>query len=352
MIRHRADLRAPTAPVSDADATGSDPLTSEIPHGRLTDRIRERHTAVQELLTRGLSISGISRELGLDRRTMRRFARAIDIDELLATTRMAGPNLLRGHKPYLRERFIAGCTDAARLTREITERGYRGSAQTVRRYLQLLRAARHTRTAPPRAPSVRQLTCWLTCRPDRLTDADNRRLTEILERSPALAVLREHVRDFAELMVERRGHELTDWMNSVDVTGSPALRSFTAGLRRDLDAVTAGLTLEHSSGPAEGHVTRIKMLKRQMYGRANLDLLRKRVVHLEQLIVATPSRKVRQSQDQERHQRHAHSALAVNLVPARAPQSSALRRGSYGSGPAGSCSTTGPRRRDSGCGRA
>jgi len=70
-------------------------------------------------------------------------------------------------------------------------------------------------------------------------------------------------------------------MTDVDATGSPALRSFVTGLRRDLDAVTAGLTLVHNSGPVEGHANRIKVLKRQMYGRANLDLLRKRVVHLE-----------------------------------------------------------------------
>jgi len=57
------------------------------------------------------------------------------------------------------------------------------------------------------------------------------------------------------------------------------MRSFAVGLLRDLDAVTAGLTLEYSSGPVEGHVNRIKMLKRQMYGRAHFDLLRKRVIH-------------------------------------------------------------------------
>ncbi|MGW0019351.1 DesA/ISL3 alpha bundle tail domain-containing protein, partial [Rhodococcus sp. NPDC003382] len=109
------------------------------------------------------------------------------------------------------------------------------------------------------APSVRQVTGWLTCRPDRLTDADSGRLTDILEHSPALTALREHVRGFAQLMTERRGRELADWMNGIDATGSPALRSFAAGLRRDLDAVTAGLTLEHNSGPVEGHVNRIIM---------------------------------------------------------------------------------------------
>ncbi|MFI5911567.1 transposase [Dactylosporangium sp. NPDC051541] len=57
----------------------------------------------------------------------------------------------------------------------------------------------------------------------------------------------------------------------------PDLRSFTAGPRRDHDAVVNGLTMTYSSGVVEGHVNRIKMIKRQMYGRANLDLLRKRI---------------------------------------------------------------------------
>jgi transposase len=64
----------------------------------------------------------------------------------------------------------------------------------------------------------------------------------------------------------------------VHTDGAPALRSFATGLDRDLDAVTAGLTLSHSSGPVEGAVNRIKMIKRQMFGRANFDLLRKRVL--------------------------------------------------------------------------
>ena len=67
-------------------------------------------------------------------------------------------------------------------------------------------------------------------------------------------------------------------MAAVDADDQPDLRSFTAGLRRDHHAVVNGLTLPYSSGPVEGHVNRIKMIKRQMYGRANLDLLRKRVL--------------------------------------------------------------------------
>ena len=75
-----------------------------------------------------------------------------------------------------------------------------------------------------------------------------------------------------------RGDRLDDWLTAVETDEQPELRSFAAGIRRDYDAVRNGLTLHHNSGPVEGHVNRIKMIKRRMYGRANLDLLRKRVL--------------------------------------------------------------------------
>lgn len=281
VIRHRTDLRAPATPPDGSEEIGDDPSITEAPDSRLVVRTRERHAAVHELHDQGGSISGISRQLNLDRRTVRRFVRATDLEELLTTSRMAGPTLLNGYETYLRERFVAGCTDAARLTRELTKRGYRGNGQTVRRFLQPLRTTARARPAPLRTPSIRQVTMWLTCHLDDLTAKDDQQLTDILDRSPALRTVREHIRRFAGITVERRGHDLAEWMTDVDAAGSSALRSFVAGLRRDLDAVNAGLTLVHNSGPVEGHVNRIKMLKRQMYGRANLDLLRKRVIRLQ-----------------------------------------------------------------------
>ena len=77
----------------------------------------------------------------------------------------------------------------------------------------------------------------------------------------------------------RRGRKLLEpWMTAADATGEPALRSFVTGLRADQEAVTNGLSLRWSSGAVEGHVNRIKMLKRQMYGRAGPDLLRRRIL--------------------------------------------------------------------------
>jgi transposase len=89
-----------------------------------------------------------------------------------------------------------------------------------------------------------------------------------------------HAASFAKMMTKRTGaQELASWLERVEADDQPELRTFAAGIRQDLAAVTAGLTLPYSSGPTEGNVNRVKAIKRQMYGRASLDLLRKRVIH-------------------------------------------------------------------------
>jgi transposase len=113
--------------------------------------------------------------------------------------------------------------------------------------------------------------------PTHLDPGEQHQLDTLTASCPPLAALQVHVRQFAEMMMNRLGHRLEAWMNAVLHDDLPDLHSFVTGLRRDQDAVTAGLTLPHSSGKVEGHVNRVKMLKRQMYGRANPDLLRKRV---------------------------------------------------------------------------
>jgi transposase len=186
--------------------------------------------------------------------------------------------VLDDYAEHLQQRWAAGATDAAALTAEITSLGYRGSVKTVRRYLQPLRSAQSATPRPPAPPTAREATEWLTRHPDSLTDDERCARDAVLDRSPALGITRDRVHEFAEILTQRRGHELHGWLQRVDTDGAPALRSFAAGLCRDLDAVTAGLTLPYSSGPVEGTVNRIKMIKRQMFGRANFDLLRKRVL--------------------------------------------------------------------------
>jgi transposase len=123
------------------------------------------------------------------------------------------------------------------------------------------------------------VTSWLTRHPDRLTQDERLQLKQVLARSPALTVTHQHVHEFAVMLTQRRGENLDAWIREVDARGAAPLRSFTKGLRTDLAAVAAGLTLPYSSGAVEGAVTRIKALKRQMYGRAGFSLLRKPILN-------------------------------------------------------------------------
>jgi transposase len=114
--------------------------------------------------------------------------------------------------------------------------------------------------------------------PDNLNDEDEQRLKAVLARCPELEATRRHLGAFAHMIRDLRGDRLSDWMDRVRDDKLPALHSFVTGLRQDLAAVTAGLTMPWNNGPAEGAVNRIKMLKRQCFGRAGFPLLRKRIL--------------------------------------------------------------------------
>ncbi|MYS19286.1 MULTISPECIES: transposase [unclassified Streptomyces] len=141
----------------------------------------------------------------------------------------------------------------------------------VRKYVHRLRQAFPRQDPPRRRPSVRDVTGWITRHPDRLDADDAQRLKEILARVPALAAAARHVRAFAEVMNDRRGRQLKEWIAAVRADQVPAVHTLAVGLLQDLDAVVAGLSLSYSSGAVEGHNNKIKMFKRQMFGRAGFD---------------------------------------------------------------------------------
>ncbi len=184
-------------------------------------------------------------------------------------------------RSYLHERLAGGQRNATVLHTEIAERGYAGGYGTLARYLRPLRDVDATvgpSTHPP-PPAVRRVAGWITGLPGRLDPADAVRLNLIRARCPELDAAVRHVAGFARMIKDLSGDRdtLVGWMGAVDAD-LPVLRSFTARLRRDLDAVVAGLTLEYNSDAVEVTVNRIKQLKSAMYGRAKPDLLRKLIL--------------------------------------------------------------------------
>jgi transposase len=268
----------PAGPGSDLQCDTTGPAArQQAGNGRLATRSRERHAAIHDLLAQGQNYTQISQMLGLTRHTVRKFARAATADQVITGPSPRSSRLDR-FAPYLQQRWNQGCTDAAQLFTEIQAQGYSGSKRSARRYLQPLRAALTTAVLPPPPPTVREVTRWITSHPDHLTDDQSTRLSQLKGRSPQLDATARHVTAFAELMTGRHGEHLPGWIDAVDLDDLPCLHSFTRGIRSDYTAVTNGLTLAHSSGAVEGNICRIKALKRQMFGRANLDLLRKRIL--------------------------------------------------------------------------
>lgn len=275
---HRDCLRTPTPnnmlPQDTRPATGRPPNDAE-PVGRRAERKKAAHALVHEMLAQGHSRRAIARHLGWGLNTVLRYATAARWQDTIRENRPR-PSRLDPYKPYLERRFAEGCTSVTRLHSELIAEHAPVTYAMVRAHIATLRGA--PPAAPPRPPTVRQVTGWLTRHPATLTDEDRAGLKEILARCPELDKAAGHVREFGEILTDRLGSTLPTWIDAVDASHLPGLTGFALHLLRDLDAVTAGLTLNWSSGSIEGAVNRIKKIKRQLYGRAGFELLRKMIL--------------------------------------------------------------------------
>ena len=177
--------------------------------------------------------------------------------------------------------------------REVKEQGYPGGDSTSVRFFGHLR--KHFNQAgtfkggdpatqmplqipPKRPPTASQVAHWITFKEEQRLDWQQKYLTQLCEADQEIQEAYELVTDFTSMLRQRQGARLDAWLEKVETQGRAELKNFAQGLKRDYDAVKAGLTLQWSNGQTEGQVHRLKLLKRQMYGRGRFDLLRKRVL--------------------------------------------------------------------------
>ncbi|MGW1411745.1 ISL3 family transposase [Streptomyces sp. NPDC002403] len=275
---HRDCLRTPTPSGMQQEATERAPgrLKDDAePVGRRAERKKAAHALVHEMLAQGHSRRAIARHLGWGLNTVLRYANAARWQDTIRDNRPR-PSRLDPYKPYLERRFTEGCTSVTRLHGELIAEQAPVTYGMVRAHIATLRGIPYA--APPRPPTVRQVTGWLTQHPAALGEEDRAGLKDVLARCPELDTVSGHVRDFGEMLTGRLGATLPTWIDAVDASRLLGLAGFALHLRRDLDAVAAGLTLDWSSGSIEGAVNRIKKIKRQLYGRVGFELLRKMIL--------------------------------------------------------------------------
>ena len=247
-------------------------------------RRRERYEQARALHANGACVADIAREIGISRMTVYKYLRE-GLPQRKRHSIHGKQRVLEPYESYLLQRWAEGCHTATVLWREIQGQGYGHSVSNVQRFVAELRRdgpppVGRSRSAltKPHGPPPRQVAAIVLRRPEKRTDEQRAYLVQLQREDSAIATAIEVAEDFLIMLRRREGERLPTWLDAAEASGIDALKRFAGRLRTDLTAVQAGLTLRHSNGQTEGQVNRLKLLKRQGYGRAKVDLLRKRVL--------------------------------------------------------------------------
>ena len=264
--------------------------TRAIQHAQLVRQAERmaRYEHIVALQKQGVKIAEIALQLGVTQRTIQRWIATETIP--YSRPRRQRPRLIDPYKTYLLSRWHQGCRKGAQLERELRAKGYKGSGRAMYRYLQTLeptgfspgKRGSVSATSLPNpllALSAQQAT-WLFFRKDADLKAEEQEtLRQLRQASPHLEIAYQLVKAFLHMARERRGEQLDAWLEAAQASHLEAFQPFVTGVQQDKDAVFAGLSLPWSNGPLEGNVNRLKLIKRSMYGRAEIDLLKLRVLH-------------------------------------------------------------------------
>ncbi|GHO82432.1 transposase [Dictyobacter formicarum] len=239
-----------------------------------------RYEQAVELNRLGKPPQEIARILGVTGRTIQRWLKADTFPD--AKRRRRRPGSFEIYASYVLSRWQAGERNGLAIYREIKEQGYDGSERTVYRYLEPLKQAevRASIDVHRLQKWTANTAIWLFVRdPEKLDEIEREDLAAFCEASAPLKKAYDLLQDFLSMVHKREGQRLDAWLVRVAESELPELQSFAAGVEKDKDAVQAGLTWAINNGMVEGHVTKLKLIKRTMYGRAGFALLRQRVLH-------------------------------------------------------------------------
>ncbi|HEV2653681.1 MAG TPA: ISL3 family transposase [Ktedonobacteraceae bacterium] len=250
----------------------------------------ERYHKVRELRAQGAELTLIAHQVGISRTTVNKYLN-MEHPPARKTGKRSG-SVIDPYKGYIVKRWNDGVRNAQQVYREIKEMGYLGSDQPIQRYFVQFRGEKDHRKfkqidptqetpvkAPPkRPPTASQVAHWITFKEEQRLEWQKKYLAQLCEADQEIREANELIQEFATMLREQKGECFDVWLSKVEQQGISELRSFAQSLKKDYEAVKAGLTLPWSQGPVEGHVHRLKLIKRQAYGRASFQTLRKRVL--------------------------------------------------------------------------
>ena len=256
--------------------------------GRRARRLA-RHGQVWDLYRQGWSGEKIAPHLGISRSTVYRYLRSEVFPERKRRPD-AGHSRLDAWRDIVLEHWNGDRRNSRKMFQDLQQRGYRGSYPTLARYLRRLRAvdnvaaagglpatARPILDATPRQVLTPRTAAWTVLRRAEKRTVENQALLAgVRGRSPVLNEAVELAEAFTALVRGREAAQLDPWLQQAEHSAVPPLQRFAKRLRADYDAVRAALSLSWSNGQTEGQINRLKTIKRQMYGRAGLDLLERR----------------------------------------------------------------------------
>ncbi len=237
-------------------------------------------------------MKAIAKELGVSISTVRRYLAQPDFPEIPTRRSTFGRSLIDPYKQEIVAWWNSGIMESKVLMSLLQKKGYQGSQRTLQRYLSLLREAQGLPSAPVRVskslpkvvdtqspPLTPGRAAYLIVLKEENREPEEIELLEHLVRQhPDLAILVDLAHEFLQLLRQRQVEVFDEWLMKTLACPIPPLKKLAAGLMNDYAAVKASLMTEVSNGPVEGLNNRLKMLKRQMYGRAGLELLTKRFV--------------------------------------------------------------------------